>query len=300
MLLVRKASGAGTNADRRDDLVAGFRECVVCVRLAGMRRAAWAWSGGIALATGLALAVSGCAGQLTEQQRLWLARGQESYAREDYAHAIDWLTRFLAEVQEGPEVGQALYVRGLSNAQAGRRTQAYSDLRRCAALGSNVDTGWRVHVVLGTLHFEDHQWDRAAEHWRAAAECMPAAPPKDTVLYRLGLCYERTGRWEAARQRYQEIADGFAGGQYADAARRRLLLKADHFAVQCGAFREEKNAENLRSSLRSKGLSPYIRRELRGRTPLHIVLIGRYETYEEAQRQLAAVRELVPDAILWP
>jgi len=155
--------------------------------------------------------------------------------------------------------------------------------------------------VLGTLLFEDRQWDQAARNLEAAAQRMPEAPPKDAVVYRLGLCRERTGRWKAACDSFRYITRHFDGGHYLEAARRREQLKADHFAVQCGAFRQKSNAETLRGNLARKGLDAYLCEERRGRPALYVVLVGRYPGYEEAQRQLAMVREqFVSDAVLWP
>ncbi len=278
-----------------------------------MKSATGIWRGSLGI--GAMLVLSGCASGLTEQQRTWLTTGQEYYEREDYARAIDQLSRFLDEVREGPEVAQALYVRGVSNAQAGQRAPAYADLRRCVATPTDADVVWRAYVVLGTLHFEDGQWRQAAEHLRAGAERMPAtaeespavadrepaASPKDLVLYRLGLCYERTGRWDAARRLYHEVMTAFPTGSAAWDARRRYNRDAHHFAVQCGAFRTSANAETQRDNLQGKGLEAYVRQEVHGRTPLYLVLVGRYGAYDEALGQLAMIkREFVPDAILWP
>jgi TolA-binding protein len=250
---------------------------------------------------GAVLVLSGCASGLTEQQRMWLAQGQEYYEGEDYTRAIDQLSRFLDEVQDGPEVARALYLRGVSHARAGQRAQAYADLRRCVATPTDADAVWRAYVVLGTLHFEDGQWREAAQNLRAAAERMPAKPPKDAVLYRLALCHERLGEWQRASELYSEITRFYTGGQYAEAAHRRLQLNANYFAVQCGAFRDRGNAETRRAELEGKGLEAYIHQEIRGRTPMYIVLVGRYAAYEQALSQLAMIqREFVPDAILWP
>lgn len=243
----------------------------------------------------------GCAAQLTEQQRMWLDLGQRYYEREDYARAVDQLNRFLSEVPEGPEAGRALYLRGLSNGQAGQRAQAYADLRRCIATSDDRDVVWRAYLVLGTLHYEDGQWNPAAQHLRAALERMPAVPPKDAALYRLGLCLERSGQWRAASQAFSEIVRDFSGGTYAEPASRRLHLNASHFAVQCGAFRQESNAQTLCSNLKQEGLEAYIRQERRGRTPMYVVLVGRYAGYEQVLRQLAMIRQhFVADAIVWP
>jgi tetratricopeptide (TPR) repeat protein len=233
---------------------------------------------------------------------MWLEGGRQCYEREDYGGAIDQLSRFLSQVDQGPDVAQALYIRGMSHAQAGLRPAAYADLRRCVTLPTEQDVIWRSYTVLGTLRFEDQQWAEAARDLRAAVTRMPNASPKDTVLYKLGLCYERSGRWSEAQGCYRGITASFPRGSYASAARRRLQLNADHFAIQCGAFRERSNAETLSSNLEREGLLAYVRRELRGRTALYVVLVGRCATYDDALRQLAMVRqfEIAQDAVLWP
>ena len=246
------------------------------------------------------IAGSGCTNRLTAQQRTWLEQAQRRYALKDYSGAIQNLDRVLAEVREGPQAARALYLRGMSSAQAGRRTQAYADLHRCVRLPDDRDAVWRAYVVLGTLYFEDQRWQESAESLRAAADRMPSNPPKDAVLYRLGLCCERSGRWQAARAAYSEIVASYPTSGYTDAARRRWRLKADHFAVQCGAFRQRENAETSRATLRRKGLDAYIQNDVRGRVRWYVVLVGRYGRYEHALSQLALVRQSVPDAILWP
>ncbi|MBU0639497.1 MAG: SPOR domain-containing protein [Planctomycetes bacterium] len=250
------------------------------------------------LIIGVAL-LAGCNG-LTEQQRMWLAEGSRAYDRQQYSRAIDKLTLFLSEVQDQPEVAQALYVRAMSAAQSGRRADAHADLRACIEASQDVETTWRAYVVLGTLHFEDRRWQEASAAYAQAAELMPALPPADLVLYRLGICYERSGQWGRALLPYRRIVGGFPRSGVAEAARRRLVLKTDHFAIQCGAFSQRKNAENLVITLERQGLTPYIQPEQRTTKVMHVVLVGRYATYEEAQQNLSRVRQYVDDALLWP
>jgi tetratricopeptide (TPR) repeat protein len=232
---------------------------------------------------------------------MWLMQGQQFYENEQYSRAIEQLSRFLTEVREGPEVARALYLRGVSNAQLGHRSQAYADLRGCTVTRTDVEAVWRAYVVLSTLLFEDRQWGQAADNLRAAAERMPGNPPKDAVLYRLGLCYERTGRWRDATECFAKVADDFPASTYAEPARRRVQLRPAHYAIQCGAFRDESNARRLRVRLKQEGLDAHIREETRGRTALYVVLAGRYTGYEQAQSYLAMVKEqFVADAVLWP
>ena len=249
----------------------------------------------------LSMLLSGCTQGLTKQQKQWLADGQRHYERKDYRRSIESLTHFLTEVHEGPEIGEASYVRGMSYAQAGDRPAAYTDLRRAAGMQTEGETVWRANIVLGTLHFEDRQWSEAARRFQAALSRMPQEKPRDAVLYRLGLCHERMGSWSAARPYYQEVLAKFPKSGFADGARRRLQQNAQNYAVQCGAFRTRSNAESRNAELRQKGLETYIEEVVRGQTPLYVVLVGRYTNYDEAVAAHKAIkRDFVPDAVLWP
>ncbi len=233
-----------------------------------------------------------------------LDEGNRQYERRDYGRAADALTRFLSEVRERPEVREevadAYYVRGLANAQRGRRQAARADLAHAAGLATD-DTAWRAGVTLGTLHFEDGRWREAIRCYQAALPRMPAAPPKDMVLFRLGLCCEREGQWPQARRYFQEVASAFPGSAMASAARRRVGLGASSYAVQCGAFRTRANAERLRRRLQGEGLDAYVHTETHNRTPLYVVLVGHYATYDQAVGYQRMIRQnYVPDAVVWP
>jgi tetratricopeptide (TPR) repeat protein len=219
----------------------------------------------------------GCQG-LSEQQRRWLDGGEQAYGQGDHGRAIDQLTRFVSSAGDKPEVSRALYVRALARAQ----------------------TNQRALVSLATIDYEDRQWAAAARSYSAAAELAPRQPPIDVALLRLGLCCERMGRWGEAQAAFGRVAADFPESNVAAAARRRLQLKAESFAVQCGVFLSQDNAQRLASELKQAGLPAYIRTESRDTGRVHIVLVGHYASYDEATTELARVRGRVPEAVLWP
>jgi tetratricopeptide (TPR) repeat protein len=249
---------------------------------------------------GMLLLAAGCAG-LTPEQRTWMADGEQAYEAQRYTDAVDRLTLVIDAVgPQRPEYARALYIRGMCRAQAGDRSGAYTDLRQCVANAAAGDVVWRAYVVLGTLHFEDGKWADAMVAYRAASDRMPRQPPKDTVLFRLGLCYERLGKWRNARTAYAVLAEELPGGTFEAEARRKLNRNAEHFSIQAGVFSVGSNAEAHVSSLRQRNLPAYVRREVHNRVPRHVVLVGQYASYDEAVRQLGRVRQLAPDAVLWP
>jgi tetratricopeptide (TPR) repeat protein len=243
--------------------------------------------------------LAGCTA-LTDRQRALLAEGERAYRDKQYDAAVQNLSTFLDEVRRGPEVARALYVRGMARALSGKRAWAQADLERAARETTDPQLLWQPYAALGTLYFEDENWEAAARAFSQAIERMPAAPPQDALLFRLGLCYERTGRWSAALAPYRHIVAQFPTGVYAAGARRRTLLGADHFAVQCGVFASLENANDLVAQLRKQNLRTYVQPEPRKGSTYYTVLEGRYSSYQEANQGLARVRGYVPQAVLWP
>lgn len=245
--------------------------------------------------------LTGCASGLTAQQQRWLAEGRQLYEDKRYSGAIVELSKLLREQPDDPAVARAYYLRGMSHAQMGNRVEAYRDLNAAVDSGADATATREAYVVLGTLHFEDRAWADAAAALREAANRYPSTPPKDVILYRLGLCYERLSRWGESRGPFAEIVKHFPDSNFADAAARRLRVQPEHYAVQVGAFYERENAETLRFQLERDGLTAWLRTEPRNRQTMYVVLVGRFASYDQALGQLAMIqREFVPDAVLWP
>jgi tetratricopeptide (TPR) repeat protein len=229
-----------------------------------------------------------------------LVEGEQAYEAQRYSQAVTSLTQYIERSEAPRDRTRALYVRAMSHALLGRRQAAYADLMEASQTLSDRRLIWRVHAVLGILRFEDEQWSMAAREFERAVEAMPAIPPKDALLYRLGLCYERSGSWTQAMVQYRRILQEFPRGPYVGYASRRVELKADHFAVQCGVFSTVEAARKLTEQLRGADLKASRRVETRGGKQLYVVVVGRYTSYAEAERMLAQVRSYIPDAQMWP
>jgi TolA-binding protein len=247
----------------------------------------------------LLLAVAGCK-TTQDTTRVELLAAENAYREADYRAAIDRLSAYLQAHPESEHRARAQYVRGLAAARAGQRSLAYSDFEQAAERASDGQIAWSAAAVLGVLHFEDERWDSAAYWLEKAVREMPTVAPMDALLFRLGLCRERTSRWEAAEAAYRRVVQLFPSGRYSDLARRRLEVGAASYAVQCGVFSNPRNAERLENQLRRNGLDPRVEQEARDGRPYYVVLVGKYKDYEAACNALAQVKGYVPQAVLWP
>ncbi len=229
-----------------------------------------------------------------------LAKGEQAYQQKRYDVAVAELTAYIDGGGKHLELPRALYLRGLAQTRAGNRTGAKADLQRAASGNSPADIRWRAQSQLGTLAYEDGQWRQAAEAYAGAAQDAPRAPPTDLILFRLGTCYERLGQWPKSRQLFERLVREFPKSSVAADAQRRLQLKPDHFAIQCGVFADAKNADYLVTQLGRDGIQATVRREPRGGVMSNVVVVGRMQNYEEALRELSRVKGYVPNAVLWP
>lgn len=256
----------------------------------------------VALAAGAAclLALSGCVS--IAEQKAMLAEGQKEYDQGNAAKSVAVLNKyFKSKPQPGtPDIPRAYYIRGLGNAKLQRRAEALSDLQEALRLSKSDELTWRTNVVLGTMYFEDGQWQEAYETLKRAAAKMPAQTPLDNVLYRLGQCCERLGRWPESREYFQRVAQQFPNSEMAPLARRRIALSVDYFSIQCGVYSRTENADSQAADLTRRGMQATVRREVRNGQNVFVVLTGRFSAYADALRALASVRKAVPDAVIWP
>lgn len=263
------------------------------------------WMG---LLIGFGILLTGCQGQLTVDQRRTYDNARNTYDRGDYRGAAVMLTRFEEKAPlEAPETAEAIYVRGLANAKAGQRDAAYSDFRKCISVAKSNELQAKAYSSLGQMYYEDRQWDQAVINLRAAASRMGPSPSrdKDAVMARLAEALQEQGRWSEARQSQTTIATRppeFAGSAspYRNDAAATAARGAQHYAVQAGVFSSLANAERRAGELRRANFDAYIQQETRNRASVHVVLVGRFASQDEARRRMADVKRVVPDAVLWP
>lgn len=241
----------------------------------------------------------GCS-RLTPEQSQWLHEAQVAYDSKQYSLTVEHTSRFLEQVLDEPETVRALYYKGLAEAYLGQREAACQDLGHAVTLTGYPELRWRAHAALGTLHFEEEDWGAAADQFALAAAGMPKLPPRDVVLYRQGLALERAGRWSDAQAAYEQLFREFPESNIARAAQRRISAHTEHYAVNCGEFAVPMNADNFMFDLQRQGLEPYLYKEPRGNKTVYVVLIGRFQTREAAELAAERLRELTPDASVWP
>lgn len=243
--------------------------------------------------------IAGCASQNQAPEYL-IEDGERAYRANDFRTAAQQLTTYLSGEPSSAEAYRAQYVRGMAYAKLGDRPHAQQDLERAARQQQDPEIAWRAAAAVGVLYFEDGAWQPAVEHLSHATSAMPTVPPLDAYLYRLGIAYERSGRWGDALAAYRRIVSTLPNGRYGATAARRLMIEADHFTVQAGLFSRRESADQLAKRLRGAGLPASVRPESRDGTTYNAVMVGEFSNYTAAVDMLGRVRAYIPDAQLWP
>lgn len=241
---------------------------------------------------------AGCG--LSESQRVALSNGEDAYRRQQYDRANRELTTFLSDASDKPQAADAYYIRGQACARLGKRGQAYSDLKQAIQVAHEDGVRWRAGVALGSLYFEDGDWGGAATAYESAVRVMPASPPLDTVLYRLAQSLQRLGRWRDAQPYFHRVTAEFRRSPLSESAARMVESGVNYFAIQAGVFGLKSNADNMVRTLAGAGLGATVRSEARSSRTVHVVYVGRFNTYADANRTLPTVRRYATDAVIWP
>ena len=83
-------------------------------------------------------------------------------------------------------------------------------------------------------------------------------------------------------------------------ARLKWSWAHEYYSFQCGAFDRSESAHRFANDLRRKGLQAVVEVDLRGNHARHMVHVGRYANFLEAEANLPRVRQIVPDAYVVP
>lgn len=245
------------------------------------------------------LPVLGACTGLSPEQRQMLDRSLEEYRARQYQPAEAELNRFLAEVKTGPEVADALYVRGLIRVQTDRPGEARSDFEQAFGYKPSPLLAAKLEVALGNLDTSAERPQEAITHYAAALYNLPIGPPTDQVLYWMGVNQQILGQWMEAGLSFSRLLEEYRTSPLAEKARGRLRYHA--FTVCLGAYSDLSAAHRRADELREKKLDVLVTGGVQADgLPMAMVQMGSYRTLAEAKTALAEVQKNEPQAEIVP
>ncbi len=231
-----------------------------------------------------ALGLAGCPSTPTKQGIAQLETAKNYYRQNNTAAAIQSLSSFLQANPNSTQTPQAYYLRGLCYRQQGYSMYAQADQDFQHALkGGDAETRGLSLTALGHNCFESQppKLVQAADYYQKALPLLKKEPPKDAVLYRLGVSLQRLGKWDKADPYLSQCFDEFPNSEYTAQARNQFGTRA--FTIQLGAFSTLENAKKMIQKASQAGYEAQWFSRKSGSKLLYIVHHGRYSSYDQAQ-----------------
>ena len=250
--------------------------------------------------------LQGCASNPQTQQNLAAAYEQLNQPTPNYASIMATADAYLAEQPAGPAAADALYLRGRALEEKGQRDPAspQKDFADAAAyynqaLSKSPGPALEglIRAGLGnTLYFQD-RYANAASELGAAVEKLQRDNDKAWALYRIGLCHQRMGQWDAADQTFAKVQQAFANSEQAKRAREHQGARA--FYVQVATYATPTLADSAVNDLKKEGL-PAQRFVEQSNQTLQLVRVGPFSTYDSAHQTKQRVWAKYQNAMVIP
>lgn len=251
--------------------------------------------------------LAGCVTTSQNANRRALNAGYQSLAGKDYDAAMAQAGEFLRRQPEGPGSAEALYLEGRVYEQhaqddAARETESRTDLRqarsaydRALQLSPPAKVDALIRAGIANVAYFEEDYPTAMQKWAEAYDNIQQPDARAWVLYRIGLCQQRMGRFDQADNSFAIVRHDYPGTEPAQRAGSHYGARA--FYVQVGAYGDAANADNMVRALQSQGYTVSKAIETGGR---QAVRVGPAVTYAQAQSLRQRLLGSYPGAIIEP
>ena len=246
--------------------------------------------------------LGGCAPDLTARM---LTEGWQQLQANQPERALTTAENVLTELPPGSSrAAEALYLKGralearpAANPQEQRNhlTNAFAAYTAALSRSPRPPLEGRIYAGLGNVCYWLDDYTSAWRNWATAYDLTDDVPAKAFVLYRIGLCQQRLGRFAEADRTFAAVQQEFAGTDAAQRARQKQGIRT--FAVQVATFANAQSAENAMNTLRREGYVPTRTSNASGQS---VVSISPFADYQQARNARDRLAGLFPDALVIP
>jgi TolA-binding protein len=248
------------------------------------------------------LLLVGCASEAKTKENL--KAGYASLESKQFDDAISRADAHLQKHPTGAGSAEALYLRGraLEQKPAASQTEARANLLAARdayqqALKQNPPAKLKnyIETSMGNCSYFLDDYQSAANEWTAVYDRLADPAIKGWVLYRVGICRQRTGQFDVADQIFAKVQKDFPGTVPSQRAREHEGARA--FTVQLATFANSGAADSALSTLRREGVLPVKTIDPAGRSVLRV---GPINNYQQALALKQRYADRFPDARILP
>jgi tetratricopeptide (TPR) repeat protein len=198
----------------------------------------------------------------TTPQRQQLTAGETALQAQQYDRAVRAADLVVASGVSA-DAAEAHYLRGQAIEQRPKADPAaaaadLAEARRdyIAALGEKPSPALqaRLHGQLGNVAYFQEDYAVALQQWTIAYQQLDNPGWKQWVLYRMGICQQRLGRFADADRTFEIVQGEYPGTEVASRARARQGVHG--FYVQVGAFTDAADAQKAAYTIGTVGSIP--------------------------------------------
>ncbi len=256
------------------------------------------------------LAVGGCGNSTNQSGRQQLQAGYQAIAHDDYDGAMRAAEQFLHDhPQGGGGTAEALYLEGrvyehraTTEEAQGRQGEAKMDLQtarstyvKALSLPSEPRVTALIHAgVANTAYFQD-DYSTAMNEWAVAYPQIPQQEAKAWILYRIGVCQQRLGRFDQADRSFAQVRQQFPDSEPVKRAISHQGARA--FYVHVGAYSDAAGADKTVASLQSQGFRAS---KMVPQPNRQEVVVGPAYTYADAKALRGKLVSSYPGAVIEP
>jgi TolA-binding protein len=232
------------------------------------------------VAVGL-LVAGGCTGAQTRPDKASFDAGYAAFQDGRWQAAVDGFTRYLNSDPSSKSRGEVFYYRGEALMHLGRKPDAMTDFRHAVTSDPGQPILAYAYTAIGNAYYEGGDDAKAIQAYAEAIKGPQDKLPMDMLLMRLGAALQRTGQWGQADRYLAIVIERYPGAPAFVEAQRRY--RADSFSIQIGAFTSQPAVQQAMQQARAAGFTPRLGQTRRGSQVMTTVLIGKADTYADAQ-----------------
>ncbi|MFH0888422.1 MAG: tetratricopeptide repeat protein [Planctomycetota bacterium] len=239
---------------------------------------------------------------------------EESFLNGNYPEAINYYQQFIASEKSSDYTAEAYYRIGVGYLALANYEESEKNLLEALENPTSYKQdsfNLLAYHTLAQLYQTQHKYKQAVDYYRKVIRNNNGELSLAYIYYNLGICLMRNDKYAGGKKYLQLCLDNTKSESDDPLSARdeklrehvteRLSMPPDTFTVQLGKYQIQKNAISYQAELQQeKGISAVVNIILIDGKEFYYVWSGRYDTFEEAQKEADIINEKGIEAVVVP